>query len=174
MRTIVGAGLAVLLVALAPACGGSNEGYLSTATVRTALREAGFSNLRVASQKRLAKQLARRQRGNLPPGFSVENVPDQDTIFAPPLHSGLPTLMATRMESNRIAKATFERVYNSETIERDLAQARKEGALPKGFARDKLRVARVCNVIMQLYNADRDPRITAGFSRGVRLLRAKC
>src|SRR5262245_5209785 len=129
MRTIVAAGLAVLVV-LVPACGGSNEGYLSTATVRTALQQAGFTDLRVISQKRLGDELSEQIDCEERPADEIcielggDATPDEDTIFAGPIDEGWPTLLAARMESTGMAKETFERVYNSKTISEDLAQAR--------------------------------------------------
>jgi hypothetical protein len=179
MRTIVRAGLAVLVV-LVPACGGSSEGYFSTGTLHTALRQAGFTDLRVISQKNLADQLSERMDCKETPDTAVcldlssNPPPDEDAIYSGPTHKGWPTLMAARLPSSARAKKVFERGYNPEAISQGITELRKYGALPAGFARDKLRAARVCNVILWSYNADRDPHITVSFGRAVRLLRGRC
>lgn len=48
------------------------------------------------------------------------------------------------------------------------------GRLPAGFAADKVRAYRICNVIFWSYNAAGKPAVTARVSRAVKLLRADC
>jgi precorrin-3B methylase len=46
--------------------------------------------------------------------------------------------------------------------------------LPNNFDLRRLREARVCNVVVSLYNRSADPALTARFDRALELLRKHC
>jgi hypothetical protein len=167
-----------LAVALA-GCGG-HEGFISTPTALAVFREAGFTNLRVLSQRKAYEQLARRQGRPNPRAYAAKYAIDEDTIV-PSIARGVPNLafgplLAVRLPSAKFAKKTYKQGYSPDALRAQIAEARRKypEVLPRGFELAKLRTARVCNIVISSYNAKHDPMLDARLTRAIALLRRKC
>ncbi|HEU0304061.1 MAG TPA: hypothetical protein VFR32_05730 [Gaiellaceae bacterium] len=171
---LMGASLAVVLAG----CGRS-EGFISTPTALAAFHQAGFTNLRVMSNRKAYEQLARRQGRRHPRTWAAEHAADQDTI-ATVTAQGVPVLfaplIAVRLASAKRTKTIFDRSYTQDalTAQRDEARREYPEVLPSGFDLAQLTVERVCNVLIVSYNAKDDESLDARFQHAVALLRKKC
>jgi hypothetical protein len=101
-------------------------------------------------------------------------IPDVDLVVAGhgPLQLPLfqPILLARTPSSGYARKHR----YTPAAVRKSVAWARNAKLLPRAFSLDRLRTARVCNILLSSYNAKGDPRLDARFMRAIALLKANC
>ena len=132
------------------------------------LNRNGFRNLYVVYGLKAAADQAKRL------GQPLNKVMDADAIYTRPLVNHSPLLMpvvAARLPS--AYEARF-RVGNDKPLFDGTLSFTDRAALPRGFDVHRLREVRVCNVVLDSYDAGRDPTLRARFDRAVQGLRAKC
>jgi hypothetical protein len=174
MRRLLVVGVSAMVVA---GCGGSSEKVVSTRTTLATLRQAGFSNLVVYSNRKGFEQLARRLHDPNPKAYAARQALDQDTIVVkvdghPRLLYG--PLLVLRTDSVGTAKSHYAAYWSPKVVRDGIKLAQSLHLLPRGFDPTRLRSVRVCNLVLQTYNADGDPGLAARFDRAVGFLRRKC
>jgi hypothetical protein len=172
MRTRISFTLAGVTVLFALTACGASEGFITTQEALSAFHRAGFTHLVVRNYRKAFMQFARQH-----PGFGLTDLakqaPDYDTIWIGRADWPFGPLFAVRLSSVQSAKKTYANNVPSQLVI-EVGQVRKFHILPAGFSLDKLKVARVCNVVVSSYNADRSPALNARFERAVTLLRREC
>jgi hypothetical protein len=167
MRRLLVVGLIVVAGSALAGCGGS-EKVVSTHTALATFRKAGFRSLIVLSNRKAAEQLGL---------AGAAKAADMDTIVAsvngrPELLYG--PLLAVRLHSVGVAKDDYAKFWTPKAIRAALKVARAQHVVPLGFDLRRFRSLRVCNLLVQSYNAHGDPGLSARFNRAVRLLRNEC
>lgn len=166
MRRALVVGLVVVAGSALAGCG-SGEKVISTNSALAVFRKAGFPNLIVLSNKKAAEQLGL---------ADAAKAADMDTIVAsvngrPALYG---PLLAVRLQSVGVATDDYAKFWAPKAIRAALKVARAQHVVPPGFDLRRFRSLRVCNLLLQSYNAHGDPGLSARFSRAVRLLQARC
>jgi hypothetical protein len=195
MFKLFGITLASVCVGLALTGCGEHEGFITTRTAVAALRDAGFSNLRVLSNRKAYQEYVRkhpdlvefaRKHPGTPLGKVGKQALDVDTIYLARTPRWPPTrtargftfgpLLAVRLPSVAYAKKTYKQGYSPEALRGQVAEARRNypEVLPRGFAFSRLRTARVCNVVVSSYNDTGDRSLDSRLDRALALLEDKC
>jgi hypothetical protein len=167
LKTIGGVSVVLCLGLALAGCGG-RERVISTRDAVAALRQAGFDHPSFFKSREIYK------------GFSARlltEIPDVDWIFQRqargerPYYPLFAPILALRTPS---AGYAHKHRYTPAAVRKSVAWARNAKLLPRAFSLDKLRTARVCNILVSSYNANRDPVLDTRVTRAVALLKAKC
>jgi hypothetical protein len=160
------AGLLVLGLFTLAGCG--SEKKIDTPTLLSVLHRNGFRNLYVVYGLKQAAAQAKRL------GQPLNKVMDADAIYTRPLVNHSPLLMpivAGRLPS--AYEARF-RIGNDKPLFNGTLSITDRAALPRGFHVRRLREVRVCNVVLDSYDAGTDPTLRRRFDRVVALLHDRC
>jgi len=165
--------LCVLATLVLVGCGGSDKGVDTRRTIAL-LREAGFSHLRVLSNRKAYERLLRRQ-GNKNPAEAAKKAVDTDTIMAPDGRFPFLRLLVYRAPSVGLAKR-IERNLSRAELRKQLPALRRTQppVLPPAFDLRWFRSERVCNVVLSSYDPTRDRALAARFDHAVVLLSDAC
>jgi len=134
--------------------------------VLEALGSAGFANLQVLSNKTGLKMLA----GRLHAPQLARNALDEDLIYSSSFGPNSP-LTAVRLPTVALARKTYESAI---AVKEGRLPVAARDALPQSFDRTRLRVQRVCNVVVASYDAGEDGGLAARLDRAVAALREEC
>ena len=158
-------GLTVLLLLVVSGCRDEEPGYLDTATVRAAAREAGFEGIRVHSNAAALEESAEFFKN---PALA-ENPLDIDVVYVQTFPPGSP-LAAVRHPSVESAEKAAE--FRAEDLTGEQLELVREDV--PGFDPSRARTLRACNVVVESYDDGRIERLGERVDRFVALLRSRC
>jgi hypothetical protein len=157
--------LTVLLLLVVSGCRDEEAGYLDTAAVRAAAREAGFEDIRVHSNAAALKESA-----ELFENPSLAESPlDIDVVYVKTFLPGSP-LAAVRHPSVESAEVADE--FRAEDLTEEQLELVREVA--PGFDPATARAFRACNVVVDSYDDGSIDRLRERVDRFVTLLRLRC
>jgi hypothetical protein len=157
-----------LLVTLALSACGSGTKTIDTATLVRVLKDAGFRNTVLVSNKANLNKLAREfHRPDL-----AKNPLDEDGILTRGYDNPLAMpLTAVRFPS---IEAAARRVQSDQPLLRGTLSREERRLLPRGYDADRLNEIRICNVVLTSYNPSRNRTLDMHFRDAASRLRQRC
>ncbi|MDT5355692.1 MAG: hypothetical protein QOJ56_4224 [Mycobacterium sp.] len=141
---------------------------IDTPTLVRVLKDAGFRNVALISNKKSLAKLARQlHRPEL-----ARNPLDEDAILT--RGYGNPLTMPLTAVRYGSTQAALKRAQSDQPLlQRTLSQQERQ-LLPGGYEPGRLREVQICNVVVTSYNPTRDKRLDARFQRASSLLHQNC